>query len=232
MVRSGALTGIVRLFTCLSAVAVLACQDGSRTPTEPGGGPSVTNSASALQGEVVPSRPGLRGEVPEGELLRGAQPALREREGSGPRADALPLPSPTTVEEAKRNGQGGGNGNGGNGGHGNGGNGGNGNGRGGRGGGETFDPSLLSLRIDPDHWNTNYDHAAGTVTAFVTGPALQAIKLGSVELLGDDAAAAALPASRARVEGRHLRAQFPKSEVLDLLGDPAPGSTHTVHLRF
>jgi hypothetical protein len=88
------------------------------------------------------------------------------------------------------------------------------------------------LRIDPDHWNTNYEHAASVVTAFITGPALKAIERGTVELVGDDPTAAPLPARRVQLEGRHLRAQFPKSEVLDLLDDASPGSTHTVILRF
>jgi hypothetical protein len=90
----------------------------------------------------------------------------------------------------------------------------------------------LSLQLSPSSWNTNWDKANGHVTALIRGTGLSAIDTASVELVGDDPEADPLPADFARLEGNHLRAQFPKGEVLDLLDDPDPGETHTVIVRF
>jgi hypothetical protein len=90
----------------------------------------------------------------------------------------------------------------------------------------------LSLQLSPGTWNLNYDRANGSVTAFIRGQGLSAIDTGSVELVGDDPEADPLPASSARLEGNHVRAQFPKNRVLDLLDEPAKGSSHTVTVRF
>ena len=86
----------------------------------------------------------------------------------------------------------------------------------------------LSLQLSPSTWNLNYDHANGSVTAFIRGQGLDAIDTDSVELVGDDPDADPLAASSARLEGNHVRAQFPKNQVLDLLDEPEKGSTHTV----
>jgi hypothetical protein len=90
----------------------------------------------------------------------------------------------------------------------------------------------LSLQLSPDAWNTNWDRANGHVTAFIRGDGLGAIDTDSIELVGDNPEADPLPADFARLEGNHVRAQFPKGEVLDLLDDPDPGETHTVTVRF
>lgn len=90
----------------------------------------------------------------------------------------------------------------------------------------------LSLQLSPSNWNLNYDGAAGTITAFIRGDGLSHIDTDSVELEGDDPAAAPLPASTGRLEGNHVRAQFPKNQLLDLLDEPARNSTHTVTIRF
>lgn len=90
----------------------------------------------------------------------------------------------------------------------------------------------LSLELSPSSWNLNYDGSSGTVTAFVRGTGLGAIDIDSIELEGDEPSAEPLPASFARLEGNHVRAQFPKSELLDLLLDPEPKSTHDVTVRF
>lgn len=90
----------------------------------------------------------------------------------------------------------------------------------------------LSLQLSPSSWNTNWDRSSGNVTALIRGTGLSAIDTDSVELVGDDPEADPLPADFARLEGNHVRAQFPKSEVLDLLDDPDPGETHTVIVRF
>lgn len=90
----------------------------------------------------------------------------------------------------------------------------------------------LSLQLSPSSWNLNYDHANGSVTAFIRGQGLCAVDTDSVELVGDDPEADPLAASTARLEGEHVRAQFPKNRVLDLLDEPSKGSTHTVTVRF
>jgi len=98
--------------------------------------------------------------------------------------------------------------------------------------GEDDQVGNLELQISPDSWNTNYDGANGSVTAFVRGDGLSAIDTDSLELSGDNSEADPLPASFARLEGEHVRAQFPKSQVLGLLDEPTSGSEHTVTLHL
>ena len=98
--------------------------------------------------------------------------------------------------------------------------------------GEDDQVGNLELQISPDSWNTNYAGANGSVTAFVRGDGLGAIDTDSIELSGDNPEADPLPASFARLEGEHVRAQFPKSQVLGLLDDPTSGSEHTVTLHL
>ncbi len=90
----------------------------------------------------------------------------------------------------------------------------------------------LVLQLSPSSWNTNYATANGSVTAFVRGDGLDQIDTDSLELSGDDEEADPLPATFARLEGDHVRAQFPKNQVLDLLMDPTSGSEHTVTLHL
>ena len=90
----------------------------------------------------------------------------------------------------------------------------------------------LSLEIDPDSWNLSYDQSSGSVTAFIRGTGLDAIDTGSIELSGDNTDAQPLAATTARLEGDHVRAQFPKNQVLGLLDMPASGSEHTVTVSF
>jgi hypothetical protein len=90
----------------------------------------------------------------------------------------------------------------------------------------------LSLQVSPKNWNLNYDGSAGTITVFIRGDGLDHIDTDSIELEGDNPAAAPLPADFARLEGNHVRAQFPKNQLLDLLDEPEKNSTHTVIVRF
>lgn len=90
----------------------------------------------------------------------------------------------------------------------------------------------LELEIDPDSWNLNYDHANGTVEAFIRGTGYDKVLLDSITLEGDNADAMPLEPVAATRQGDHVRASFAKNQVLDLLDDPQPGSTHTVTLAF
>jgi|GEM_PF-1418011 len=90
----------------------------------------------------------------------------------------------------------------------------------------------LELQISPDSWNTNFAGAKGSVTAFVRGDGLGMIDLDSIMLSGDNSEADPLAATTARLEGDHVRAQFPKNQVLDLIDNPQPGTEHTVTLSL
>jgi hypothetical protein len=97
--------------------------------------------------------------------------------------------------------------------------------------GEEEENSDLELEIKPKQWNMNYSKGGGHVTAFITGDDIDKIDLDSFELEGDNGSAA-LPADSAKLSGNHVKADFPKNQVLDLLQDPTSGSTHTVTVRF
>lgn len=90
----------------------------------------------------------------------------------------------------------------------------------------------LTLEIAPQKWNLAFDRASGHVTVFIRGDGLHHIDADSFELEGDHPTAAPLPATFARLEGEHVRAQFARSEVLDLLDEPERNSTHQVTVRF
>lgn len=102
------------------------------------------------------------------------------------------------------------------------------------GGGDEEDEEVgnLSLQISPKNWNLNYDGSAGTITVFIRGDGLDRIDTDSVELEGDNPMADPLPADFARLEGNHVRAQFPKNQLLALLDEPERNSTHEVTVRF
>lgn len=99
-------------------------------------------------------------------------------------------------------------------------------------GGDDEELGDLSLQLSPSTWNLNYSHANGSVTAFIRGQGLDAIDTDSVQMVGDNPEADPLDASSARLEGNHIRAQFPKNKVLDLLDEPHKGSMHTVTVLF
>jgi hypothetical protein len=95
---------------------------------------------------------------------------------------------------------------------------------------EEPEPSDLSLKIIPSTWNMNYYGSAGTVTAQIKGDGIEDIDLDSIEMTGDSGQV--LSATSAKLSGNHINADFPKSQVLDLLDSPAKGTTHTVTVRF
>ena len=97
---------------------------------------------------------------------------------------------------------------------------------------EPIDTSALTLEIVPPQWNMNYAGSTGQVKAFIRGSGLENIDLDSIEMEGDNGAATPLPADSATLNGDHIQAKFPKNQVLDLLSNPAAGTTHTVTVTF
>jgi predicted secreted protein len=97
---------------------------------------------------------------------------------------------------------------------------------------DDIDPGELSLEIDPEEWSLNYPKSSGTVTAFIEGEGFDKIDLNSIEMLGDDPAAAPLPADSVSLKGDKVHARFAKNQVLDLLLNPDEGSTHEIIISF
>jgi hypothetical protein len=95
-----------------------------------------------------------------------------------------------------------------------------------------INPTELTLEIDPVEWSLNYPKSAGTVEGFIRGEGIDQIDLSSIEMMGDNPDAAPLPAISANINGDHIHARFPKNQVIDLLLDPAPGTTHTIIVSF
>lgn len=93
-------------------------------------------------------------------------------------------------------------------------------------------PSELELEIEPDEWSLNYTKSSGTVEAFIEGEGIDQIDLTSIEMLGDNLAALPLAAASATIKGRHVHAKFPKNQLIDLLLNPAEGTTHTIIVSF
>lgn len=100
------------------------------------------------------------------------------------------------------------------------------------GGGGDDDDADLGLEIQPDHWNLNWKHSQGTVTAFIRGDGLGQIDLDSFELVGTDPAAAPVVALRAKRSGNHVRAFFAQSEAIATLDTPTRGESHEITIRF
>lgn len=97
---------------------------------------------------------------------------------------------------------------------------------------EVLDPANLFAELAPQEWNLNFEGSSGTVEAFIRGDGFELVDLASIEMVGDDPAAAPLPATSASRQGDHVRARFPMNRVIGLLLDPQPGSVHTVLLTF
>ena len=89
-------------------------------------------------------------------------------------------------------------------------------------------PGDLNLAMKPDVWNINWEHAAGTVIAFIRGPNLEDSDLDSIFLVGTDPAADPLEPLRVRRLRNHVRAFFLKSAAFATLDDPARGEVHEV----
>ncbi|MCP5048250.1 MAG: hypothetical protein GY940_13845 [bacterium] len=92
--------------------------------------------------------------------------------------------------------------------------------------------SAFTLDISPDEWSLNYTKSSGTVEAFIEGEGIENIDLTSIEMTGDNASAAPLPADSVSINNDKIHARFPKNQVLGLLQDPAEGSVHTITISF
>ncbi len=94
------------------------------------------------------------------------------------------------------------------------------------------DPSDLSLQLNPSQWNMKYSSSSGKVQAQIRGTGIEDIDLETIEMEGDNPAAEPLSATSASRQGNHVSADFPKNKVLNLLLNPAKGTTHTVTVSF
>lgn len=93
-------------------------------------------------------------------------------------------------------------------------------------------PEELELEIDPEEWSLNFTKSSGTVEAFIEGEGLENINLSTIQMSGDNPAAAPLAADSATIRGDHIHAKFPKNQLIDLLLNPEEGSTHTITVSF
>jgi hypothetical protein len=96
-------------------------------------------------------------------------------------------------------------------------------------GGEEGD---LSLNIQPDDWNTNWQHSSGQVHAFIRGAGLDKVDLSTIRLVGDKADAEPLEPLDARRVGKQIAVRFSMSAAYATLDDPHAGEKHTVKVTF
>lgn len=90
----------------------------------------------------------------------------------------------------------------------------------------------LSLALQPDVWNTNWEHSHGTVSALLRGEGTDKIALSSIRLIGSKAGAAPLTALRAQLTGHQVRAFFAQSDALATLDTPQRGEVHEVRVEL
>jgi len=100
------------------------------------------------------------------------------------------------------------------------------------GGGGDGGEADLEVAIQPDRWNTNWVHSSGQVSALIEGDGLADVDLNSIVLIGTDASAARLPATRASRSGNHVRAFFPMAGAFATLDDPRAGQTHRITIEL
>ncbi len=93
-------------------------------------------------------------------------------------------------------------------------------------------PTALTLEIAPAEWDLNFPTKSGDVKAFIRGEGAEKIDLTSLVMKGDNTTALPLPAQSAILQGNHVRAEFPKNQVLNLLLNPTEGSVHAIVLNF
>ena len=92
--------------------------------------------------------------------------------------------------------------------------------------------SQLHLELQPDHWNTNWQHSSGQVHAFVRGGNLSKVDLSTVQLVGDKAGADPVKPLDVRLVGHQIAARFAQSAAFAVLNDPHSGQRHTVKITL
>lgn len=97
---------------------------------------------------------------------------------------------------------------------------------------EGEESGALSLEVDPSVWDLNYVHSSGKVETFLRGEGIEKIDLTTIRMKGDNPTAEPLGPESTSLKGEHIRAAFPKNQVLNLLLNPAEGSVHTIVLNF
>ncbi|HXT20349.1 MAG TPA: hypothetical protein VN923_06340, partial [Thermoanaerobaculia bacterium] len=192
---------------------------GSNSPTEPALQATVESASAAVSNAAGSTAGETSGTLEDGP--GGRRVAARRAASAGDEAAA----ATAAATESRVTAAGHGHGNGGNGG--NGGGNGNGNGNGGNNGNRGGD---LRLEMQPNVWNTNFEHAGGTVSALVRGGDAAKIDKASVKLVGDGGGS--VTPTRVQLAGGQLRAFFLQSEAIKSLDDPDPGETHDVKLQF
>jgi hypothetical protein len=105
-------------------------------------------------------------------------------------------------------------------------------GDGGDGGGGGGGQGELHLDLQPDDWNTNWQHSSGQVHAFLRGTGLDKVDLATVRLVGDKAGADPLKPLDVRRVGHQIAARFSQSAAYATLDDPHAGEHHTVKITF
>lgn len=90
----------------------------------------------------------------------------------------------------------------------------------------------LDLAIQPDHWNVNWVHSQGTVSALIRGKGLSEVDLSSIELVGTDQNAEPLKPLRATRSGNHIRAFFASKDAFETLDTPKSGEVHELTIRL
>ena len=91
----------------------------------------------------------------------------------------------------------------------------------GSGGGEGGGQGEIHLDIQPDNWNTNWQHSSGQVHAFLRGGNLSQVDLSTVALVGDKAGADPVKPLDVRRVGHQIVARFAQSAASTIL---TPGS--------
>ena len=208
-------------------VSFIGC-GGSNSPTEPM--PVASPSAAAASpGAAAAVGAPAADETPGARTPRAANAGARSRLDEGTVAEARGAsPSPTAPSRpeapyaaaAVAAGNGNGNGNGNGGGH-----------------GKPKPPTGphagdLTLAMQPDVWNTNWEHSQGTVSALIRGQDAKTVDPGSILLRGDAAGGTPVSPLRVQKQGSQLRAFFAMSETLAALDTPTPGETHVVTIDY
>lgn len=199
--------GLIRTVPFLLAAALTACSGESQSPTAP-------DFEKSLAPATAPAAAASEKESSAVATSEQAEEPVVAAAAGGKGKPAKPPKPPKPPDN--------GNGNG---------NGGNGNGHGG-GGNDNNEQGELRVELQPDTWNTNWDHSQGSVSALLKGQGLGDIDPSSIVLIGTDGAEAPLPAERVQTGGNHLRAFFSKADAIDTLDTPTRGETHVVTIRF